>query len=144
MKTYKVYEIYNFYGSVEDVGETHRTPENRLWEKTHPKKSKFYGRRDLLIHVVAEFNNRKDALELEGQLKLEYGLRWGEKHGSPNGGYANGGKGGKISGIMNRKLTLKQAEEIRNSNCKNVELAKKYGVSPSTIGAIKKNRTYAC
>ena len=38
------------------------------------------------------------------------------------------------------KLSDAQVEEIRKSNLKGVELAKKYGVSPSTISGIK---TYA-
>lgn len=88
MKTYKVYEIYNLYGSIEDVGETSRTPEVRLWEKTHPRKGKFYGRTDLFIHVIAEFDNRKEARNLEGILKKQYGLEWSERNGDIAGGVA--------------------------------------------------------
>lgn len=83
MKTYKVYEIYNSLGTVEYVGETGNRIEGRLYDHTRRKptqsgRGKFYGRTDLFIHLVAEFDNRKEALALEGVLKKEYGLEWTE------------------------------------------------------------------
>ncbi len=44
--------------------------------------------------------------------------------------------------ILNRKLTFKNATDIRSSNSAQVELAKIYGVSTSTIWSIKHNRSY--
>lgn len=86
MRKHYVYELINLMGTVEYVGETYR-PKIRMYGHTKVKPSitnknregKFYGRQDLVMYIVAEFNNRKDALELEGKLKLSYGLRWGEK-----------------------------------------------------------------
>jgi len=91
MKTYKVYEIINSMGTVEYVGETFRSLESRMYD--HKRKpvgnnGKFYGRNDVMIYQVAEFNNRADAKALEGQLKIEYGLEWTER--SPAGGKIGG------------------------------------------------------
>ena len=83
MKTYKVYEIYNSLGIVEYVGETRNTIESRFYDHTRRKptqsgRGKFYGRSDMFVRLVDQFNNRKDALALEGSLKQNYGLEWTE------------------------------------------------------------------
>lgn len=43
-------------------------------------------------------------------------------------------------GRMKKKLNKKQIEEIKASNKTNAELGKIYGVSPSTISAVKNNK----
>jgi hypothetical protein len=112
MKTYKVYEIINSMGIVEHVGETSRSIKSRMYD--HKRKpvegqsfGKFYGRNDIIVHQVAEFNSRKEARNLEGQLKLEYGLEWTEKVRDLN----NCSNGGITSTIIERTcicgLTIK-------------------------------------
>ena len=89
MKKHYVYELINFMGTVEDVGETIK-PKLRMYQHTKNKRGsgcgKYYGRQDLVMNIVAEFDNRKDALLLEGKLKLEYGLPWTEKQRDIKGG----------------------------------------------------------
>jgi len=93
MKKYYVYELINHYGTIEYVGETIR-PKIRMYEHTkckpNGKNGKFYGRQDLIMNIVAVFDNRKQARELEGKLKLDYGMEHTER--------TCGIKGGKISG----------------------------------------------
>jgi predicted GIY-YIG superfamily endonuclease len=99
MKQYYVYELINHYGTIEYVGETYR-PKGRMYEHTKRKPDgnhgKFYGRQDLVMHIVAVFDNRKDARELEGKLKLDYGMEHTER--------TCGIKGGKISGKVTGKI----------------------------------------
>lgn len=77
MKKYYVYELINLYGTIEDVGET-KNPKVRMYQ--HIKKSprpgngKYYGRQDLIMNIVESFDNRQDALKLETELKISYGL----------------------------------------------------------------------
>lgn len=85
MKKYYVYELINLMGSVEDVGESYR-PNYRLYQHTKvmPRNGisgygKYYGRQDLVMNIVAEFDNKSDARKLEGELKLSYGMNWSEK-----------------------------------------------------------------
>jgi len=79
MKKWYVYEILNQNDEVEYVGET-IDPERRWGQHTTRLKSKFYLRKyDCRMNIVAEFTNRKAALELEGKLKQQYGLKWEEK-----------------------------------------------------------------
>jgi len=72
MKKY-VYELYNLLGTVEHVGET-VNPKCRL--KCHKcKAGKFYGRQDIQMNVVKEFDNRKEAYVYQCQLQKHYGLK---------------------------------------------------------------------
>ena len=87
MKTYKVYELINHYGTVEYVGMTSNL-KNRFQRHTktrpHPTNpsagyGKFFGRQDLIIHLVSEFSTRQEAELFEGQLKLSHGMEWTER-----------------------------------------------------------------
>ena len=83
MKKYYVYELVNNSGEVEYVGQTYR-PKRRFWDHTKSKATisgtgKFYGRQDLMMYIVNEFDNVKDARLYEGQLKLSYGMEWIER-----------------------------------------------------------------
>jgi predicted GIY-YIG superfamily endonuclease len=104
MKKYYVYELINHYGTIEYVGETTR-PKRRMYEHTKRKPDgrdgKFYGRQDLIMNIVAVFNNRKQARELEGTLKLEYGMEHTEKTR-----YSKGGKKNVESGQLARLHTI--------------------------------------
>ena len=99
---YYVYELINHYGTVEYVGETKR-PKQRLREHTKRKPGKgvgmFYGRTDLVMNIVSLFTNRKEARELEGKLKLEYGMEHTESTRNVKGGKI----GGKLNGANNVK-----------------------------------------
>ena len=99
---YYVYELINHYGTVEYVGETKR-PKQRFIEHTKRKPGKgigmFYGRQDLIMSTVASFDNRNEARELEGKLKLEYGMEHTESTRNVKGGKM----GGKVSGVNNVK-----------------------------------------
>ncbi len=96
MKQYYVYELINYYGTIEYVGETIR-PKIRMYDhikrKPYGRNGKFYGRQDLIMNIVATFDNKKDARELEGKLKLDYGMEHTE--------ITRNSKGGKIQGKKN-------------------------------------------
>jgi predicted GIY-YIG superfamily endonuclease len=89
MKQYYVYELINYYGSVEYVGET-TTPKGRMYDhikrKPDSNNGKFYGRQDLIMNIVAVFDNRKEALKLEGKLKLDYNMEHTEMTRSSKAG----------------------------------------------------------
>ena len=74
-----VYELINFMGTVEYVGET-KNPNKRFYQHTKLKftgvsgNGKFYGRQDLVINVVKEFNDTKSCFRYETELKLYHGL----------------------------------------------------------------------
>ena len=85
MKKHYVYELINLYGSVEYVGET-LTPKGRVYSHTKRKpngtssRGLFYGRQDIIMNIVAEFDTLKEARRLETKLKLEYGLEPPERN----------------------------------------------------------------
>ena len=71
MKKY-VYELVNLMGTVEHVGET-LYPKKRLSDHCG-KNGKFYGRQDISMHIVKEFNNKQEAWDYQCKLQKEYGL----------------------------------------------------------------------
>jgi predicted GIY-YIG superfamily endonuclease len=71
MKKY-VYELVNLMGTIEYVGETVR-PKIRFNEHKS-KDGKFYGRQDISMYIVKEFDNKKEAWNYQCQLQKEYGL----------------------------------------------------------------------
>jgi len=77
MKKYYVYELYNQMGTVEYVGET-TNPSHRMRQHTKYKRKgghgKFYNRLDIKMHIVKEFDNRKEAWDYQCKLQNEYGL----------------------------------------------------------------------
>ena len=80
MKIWYVYELYNLAGTIEWVGET-INPKSRLYSHTkrkhHPTNGngKFYGRTDITMNIVAQFDNRPDAWKYQCQLQKEHGLQ---------------------------------------------------------------------
>ena len=66
MKKYYVYELINSLGIIEYVGETFN-PNRR--KKEHTKK-----RKHLTMNIVAEFDNRPDALNYQYELQIQYGF----------------------------------------------------------------------
>jgi len=97
-KIYYVYELRDLNNIVIDAGETTR-PKIRLYQhtKVNPNKGsglgKHYGK-ELTMHIIKEFTNRKDALELEGQLKLQHGIEWTERTRGLMGNIHNKSNGG--------------------------------------------------
>jgi predicted GIY-YIG superfamily endonuclease len=96
MKTiWYVYELYNELGSVEYVGES-RNLKARM-EQHKCKNGKFYGRTDIHINIVKEFNSKTDAFKFQCQLQKEYNMETdGEKYSKSqignNKGIKNAGK----------------------------------------------------
>ena len=77
MKKCYVYELYNQVGTIEYVGES-VNPKNRWYQhicKSKDKKNgKFFGRDDIKMRIVKEFDNKKDAYDYQCKLQKEYGL----------------------------------------------------------------------
>jgi hypothetical protein len=91
--SYFVYELVNLMGTVEYVGRT-KEPKMRWIEHVKKKpiegisgKGLFYGRQDLVMNLVKEFDNVKDANYYEGRLKLEHGFNWGERDNFVKNGF---------------------------------------------------------
>ena len=79
MKKYYVYELYNSLGTIEYVGETSRPLErfqNHIRHKPNPNNGigKFYGRMDITMNIVKEFDNKTEAYRFQCQLQKEYGF----------------------------------------------------------------------
>lgn len=70
-----VYKILDNTGKVLEIGESAK-PEIRFKVKTKWKNAKFPD--GTSYEIVASFENRQDALKLERDLKLHYGLEWTE------------------------------------------------------------------
>jgi len=142
-KIYYVYELYDLYGSCVYVGET-INPKRRLWQHTY-KTGKFYGVQ-VTMYIVTEFTNRKDALSLEGQLKLQYGFEWYEGNCQISRAIAGGKAMGATNGKLRRVITYEQAEDIRSiyatENISQQQLAERLGMTRSTIRNIIMQRTY--
>ena len=92
MKKYYVYELINLMGTVEYVGRTYR-PNGRLRNHTKHKpvenytgQGMFYGRQDLIMNIVAEFDELKEASIFECELKTSYGMECTEINNSRRNG----------------------------------------------------------
>jgi hypothetical protein len=128
MKKY-VYELYNLLGTVEYVGETINPKERfRYHTKLKPKIGsgwgKFYGRLDIQMNVVKDFNNKKDAYEYQCQLQKYYGLITDSELVSKGKKGKHGVNKGKTFSIEHR-LKMSQSK-IGNQNAKHKS-------NPSTI-----------
>jgi len=72
-----VYELINEKEEIEYVGES-KNPQQRFDDHTKRKfrpgraMGKFYGREDLTLNVVAEFNTRKEAYAYQCELQTKY------------------------------------------------------------------------
>ena len=73
MKKHYVYEIVNHIGTVEYIGET-INPKIRLQRHKGNKNNKFYKRKDIVLNVVKEFDNKSDAYEYQCKLQNQYGF----------------------------------------------------------------------
>jgi hypothetical protein len=66
-------------GTVEYVGESTNPKERyRMHTRSKPSETqrsgKFYGRQDIIMNIVTEFNSKKEAFDYQCQLQKEYGL----------------------------------------------------------------------
>lgn len=139
-KTYYVYELRNSENQVEYVGYTTKITgtRNRFYQHTrvrpgHSGNGLFYGRTDITMYIVHETQSKKEALLLEGRLKLSYGLEWTER------------KPMHVS-LRKRKLTKVQVREIISKyvprKYTQQKLADEYGVSQSAIRNVLLYKTY--
>ena len=144
MKTHKVYELINLYGTVEYVGKSVE-PSHRYYrhvkckpDPINPNSSKglFYGRQDLTLNVLPfEFDNPRDAYILEAQTKRLHGLETTEENNASNWGKKS------------RKITMDQANELRylykTGNYTLQKLSEMFGLSnKSHASQIVNNKSY--
>jgi len=136
-----VYLLKDSNNKVIDIGQS-QDPSERLYRKTKCKPSSgqghFYGRTDITQEITSSHLTRKEARIEEERLKIYYGLEVTERTG--------GKKGGHTQGKRNRKLTFKQAEEIRakykTGNYLQKDLVIEYNSSMSAINRIINNKRY--
>ena len=133
MREHYVYELINHYGTVEYVGETIR-PNIRMNEHTNRKpgfgNGKFYGRQDLVMNIVAVFDDRKKALELEENLKKDYGMEITER----TRGIKGGNKATESGQIFNiTKLSVEKTKKTILQYSKSGKFIKKW-VSVRDVG----------
>ena len=147
IKEYKVYEIRNSLGLVEYVGRTQQPLKSRLrghrYEKPNKGRGLFYFRDDVSIHLIRSFNNKAESIKFEGELKKIHGFEWTEVTTCK----AIGAKYGSQQAKNNfRKLTLKQANEIRElykvGDTTYAKLGAIYGVHGKNIGKIVRGLSY--
>jgi len=142
-KTFYVYEIINDNSQVEYVGYTTKITGhgNRFYQHTkvkpgHSGHGAFYGRTDITFNIAYETESKRDALDMEGLLKLSYGLEWTERL-SP-----------RALNNRQRKLNNAQALEIRSKYIPKkytmMKLAAEYDVSFKTIHNIINGVNYKC
>ena len=140
-KTYYLYELRNDDDQVEYVGYTTKISGYRSRFNQHTRirpghngSGKFYKRTDIRFCIVDQTLCKKEAMELEGKLKLSHGLEWTERTDQRN------------IEDRNRKLTQDQAEEIRSKYVPRkysmMTLADEYAVSYGSIKQIINGDTY--
>ena len=74
---YYVYEIINFLGTIEYIGESKNPKKRFMCHKSINKSGsngKFNGRQDIFMNIVKEFNNKKDAFNYQCELQKQYGF----------------------------------------------------------------------
>jgi len=101
-----VYKLINSLRIFEHIGETKHI--QRRYNRHTCIAGKFYGRKDLTIKTIKEFNNKKEAWDYQCKLQTEYGLETDRElcsKGGKNGGSKGGKKGGKINGPINGKIS---------------------------------------
>ena len=138
-----LYELRNAIDEVEYVGVTSR-PKGRMWQHTKDPNKRgssrglFYGRNDITMHIIDQFETRKQALFAEAELKISYGFKPTEWNNSV-------GKYRKWN-IDRRKLTLEQVEEIKKlyatGKYSHRKLGEMYNITHATIGYMLRKQTY--
>jgi len=118
-KQYKVYKIINDLNVIEYVGMTERTLKDRFYLHTY-RTGKFYNRQDVNIHLVIEFDTKREALNLEKLLQTKYGFKTNSDYGriSANNNIKNG-----IFKDNGKKAWLKNPEGMLIAAKRNVKKA---------------------
>jgi len=79
---WSVYTIVNTQNEIEYIGCT-SNPKRRWYNHTYwfqgPGIGKFYGRTDVRMEVVKEFDNRREGWDYEAELKLQHGFELTEE-----------------------------------------------------------------
>lgn len=127
-----VYDLINTTDIVEYVGITKR-PTIRLKEHILPS-GKFPRRSDLRLELVTGPMSKADALKLEGERKISFGMDWHEKIAQI--------KGARAPKPTRRIFTKEDIYDIRKKEIYQRDYAKKYGVSQRTIVQIQHGLTY--
>ena len=87
-----VYELVNLMGTVEYVGETVNARRRFNNHKSNSKgngSGKFYGRQDIFMNIVKDFDTKKEAYDYQIKLQKDYGLVTDdESRNHKNGGIA--------------------------------------------------------
>ena len=99
MKKWYVYELINLMGTVEYVGESYR-PDVRYNAHVKWLGGKFYGRGDIFMNIVKEFDKKTDAYHYQCLLQNQYGI---ESDRDKNA--KNGKKYGYLGGVPGRNST---------------------------------------
>lgn len=130
-----VYELRNESNKIEYVGvSTQPKTRFRFHTKSKPREDNgsgyFFGRSDLTLNILGEYNNKQLAFAEEGRLKILNNIEWTEK----------------TKGYYNRKFTPKEINEIKAKyipwKYSTYKLAKEYNVGASTIKRIVNQITY--
>ena len=135
---YYVYELVNLMGGIEWAGCT-IDPKVRWKKHTGPPQKngngKFYGRQDISMHIVAIYATKAEALQVEFDLQIFWGLPPDRKKTARTG-----------SEHANAKLEEDQVRQIKNllaQKISGLEIARRYSVKQSCIYAIKSGKNWA-
>ena len=118
MKKRYVYELVNLMGTVEYVGET-KQPNKRFCEHVKWSRGKFYGRSDIFMNIVTEFDDRRDAYYYQCNLQKEYGLvtdreRVTRKHTNESKRKIGLSSKGRMLGKIHKPETIEKMKQARN------------------------------
>ncbi len=149
MKNKYVYEILDPFGNVVDVGES-INPHTRWRAKTQFKSTAKFSK-DHTYRIVSDALTKEEALRLEGEHKLKYGIEWTKRtahmyadHKQMVKTQQERGTGWHGKNLLKRKLTKKQVEEIRSKYIPHKyttkTLSKEYNVSESFIKNVIHNK----
>jgi predicted GIY-YIG superfamily endonuclease len=131
---YYVYELVNLLGTVDWVGRT-IDPKRRFWQHTKTPSGRFYQRQDLSMHIIASFESKKEATQLEHELqvywRLETDLSKKSMSGSKNGH-------SKLNEDKVRQIKVLLAQKI---SC--AEIGRRFGMPRMCIGKIKNGQAWA-
>ena len=84
MKTHYVYQIIDNSGKILHIGKTmdleRRFAQHTKWKGYGDSSAGlFYGRTNIKLEIVKEFNDKKECTKFEGEYKIQNGFIWTEK-----------------------------------------------------------------
>lgn len=139
---YYVYELVNLLGTVEWVGRTTR-PKKRFYEHTGAKfdgngQGKFHGRGDISMHIVASFETKVEALQVEYDLQIFWGLtpdRDKTKHCNQPKGSLNW-----AAKLTEEKVVI--IKQMLKQGISHTDIAKKFNVGRPCISLISRGKSW--